>query len=131
MEALSKGIKNLGKHIENVNKFGVPAVVAINKFISDTEEEIEFIKKYCKELGAEVSIAEVWEKGGNGGLELADKVLDTIENKESKFNPIYEETLNIKQKIETIAQEIYGAEGVDYSKEAEKQISENRKIRFR
>lgn len=75
-----------------------------------------------------MSIAEVWEKGGNGGLELADKVLDTIENKESKFNPIYEETLSIKQKIETIAEEIYGAEGVDYSKEAEKQISEIEKL---
>ncbi len=111
MEALSKGIKNLGKHIENVNKFGVPAVIAINKFISDTEEEIEFIKKYCKELGAEVSIAEVWEKGGNGGLELADKVLDTIESKESKFNPIYEETLNIKQKIETIARKYMEQKG--------------------
>jgi len=122
LDALEKGMENLEKHIENVNKFGVPAVVAINRFPDDTEAELELVKKKCKKLGANVALSEVWAKGGAGGEELANAVVDVLENEESKFEFLYDEKAPIKEKIETIAAEIYGADGVDYSDTALAQI---------
>lgn len=123
MEALAKGFENLEKHIENVGKFGVPAVVAINAFPTDTEKELQFVYDRCKELGAEVALSEVWAKGGEGGIELAQKVLQTIETKPSNFKVLYDEKLPIKEKVAIIAREIYGANGVNYTPEAEKSIA--------
>ncbi|WP_227767968.1 formate--tetrahydrofolate ligase [Zhaonella formicivorans] len=123
MEALAKGFENLQKHIENVAKYGVPAVVAINAFPTDTEKELQFVYDKCRELGAEVALSEVWAKGGEGGKELAQKVLDTIEQKPSNFKVLYETELPIKDKIAKIATEIYGARGVVYTAEAEKTIA--------
>ncbi len=116
--ALGKGIANLGKHMENVSLFGVPAVVALNRFSSDTEAEIEMVRAFVEGKGAEFAVSEVWEKGGEGGIELADKVLHTLENKESSYKPLYSLELTLQEKIETIAKKIYGADGVSYSKEA-------------
>lgn len=123
LEALKKGIVNLEKHIENVQKFGVPVVVTLNSFISDTEAEYEFIKNFCEERGCEFALSEVWAKGGEGGVALAEKVLHTLETKESKFHTLYEDNLSLKEKIETIAKEIYGADGVEYAPAAEKQLA--------
>ncbi|AGK99263.1 formate--tetrahydrofolate ligase [Clostridium pasteurianum] len=128
VDALKNGIENLGKQIENVKKYGVPVVVAINKFITDSNDELDFIEKYCRDLGVRVSLTEVWEKGGEGGLDLADNVLDIIENENSDFKYIYDEKKTIKEKLETIAREIYGAEGVTYTTAAEKQIAELEKF---
>lgn len=128
VDALKNGIENLGKQIENVKKYGVPVVVAINKFITDSDDELAFIEKYCEDLGVRVSLTEVWEKGGEGGLNLADNVLDIIENENSDFKYIYDEKKTIKEKLETIAKEIYGAEGVTYTTAAEKQIAELEKF---
>ncbi|TDO77659.1 formate-tetrahydrofolate ligase [Halanaerobium saccharolyticum] len=122
LDALEKGIENLEKHLENVNKFGVPAVVAINRFPDDTEAELELVRKKCEKLGVKVALSEVWAKGGEGGEELANAVVDVLENKESKFKFLYDEKAPIKDKIETIAAEIYGADGVDYSDTAQAQI---------
>jgi len=124
IEALSKGIQNLEKHIENIKKFGVPVIVAINKFISDTENEINFIKEFCDKLGVKIALSDVWAKGGDGGIELAEKVVDTIEKQQCNFKPLYEVNLNIKEKINIIAKEIYGADGVDFDKNALKDIKE-------
>jgi formate--tetrahydrofolate ligase len=124
VESLAKGIVNLEKQIENVKKYGVPVVVAINKFITDSSEEVEFIDKYCKNLGVKVALTEVWEKGGQGGVELAETVLATIDENKSNFKPIYDSELSIKEKITTIAKEIYGADGVSFSVAAQKQIQE-------
>ncbi|MFW5787359.1 MAG: formate--tetrahydrofolate ligase [Halanaerobiales bacterium] len=121
LDALAEGIENLEKHIENVQKFGVPLVVAINRFPHDTEAELDLIREKCENLGAEVALSEVWAKGGEGGLELGEKVLKAID-KDSEFRFLYDEKLPIKEKIETIAREIYGADGVNYSSKAEKQI---------
>lgn len=123
LEALAKGFENLEKHIENVGKFGVPAVVAINAFPTDTEAELKYIYDRCNEMGAEVALSEVWAKGGEGGKELAQKVLDTIENKTSNFKPLYDVELSIKEKLEIIAKEVYGADGVQYTPVAEKDIA--------
>ncbi len=123
LEALAKGIVNLEKHIENVQKFGVPCVVTLNSFVTDTEAEYEFIKKFCEERGCEFALSEVWAKGGEGGVALAEKVLHTLETKESNFKPIYEDELSLKEKIETIAKEIYGADGVEFAPAAEKQLA--------
>ncbi len=123
LEALAKGIVNLEKHIENVQKFGVPVVVTLNSFVTDTEAEYEFIKKFCEERGCEFALSEVWAKGGEGGVALAEKVLHTLETKESKFKPIYEDSLSLKEKIETIAKEIYGADGVEFAPAADKQLA--------
>lgn len=123
LDALAKGIVNLEKHIENLQKFGVPVVVTLNSFITDTEAEYEYIKKFCEDRGCEFALAQVWEKGGKGGIDLANKVLETLENKESKFKPLYDTKLPIKEKIETVAKEIYGADGVNYSPEAQKAIA--------
>jgi formate--tetrahydrofolate ligase len=128
VEALSKGIENLEKQIENIKKYGVPVVVAINKFMADTQEEINYISEFCGEMGVKVALTEVWEKGAEGGQELANKVLDTIENEISNFKVLYDHNLTIKEKIHTIATEIYGADGVEYSSAANKQISEIEKL---
>jgi formate--tetrahydrofolate ligase len=122
MEALRKGIANLEKHIENIHKFGVPIVVTLNKFATDTEEELDFVKKFCEERNCEFALSEVWEKGGEGGIELANKVLDTLENKSSEFKFLYDDELPLKSKIEKIATEIYGADGVDFEKSAIKEL---------
>ncbi len=123
LDALKKGIVNLEKHIENLQKYGVPVVVTLNSFITDTQAETDFIEQFCKERGCEFALSEVWEKGGEGGIALAEKVLETLEKKESNFRPIYEDSLSLKEKIETVAKEIYGADGVTYAPAAEKELS--------
>lgn len=123
VEALKRGIVNLEKHIENIQKYDVPVIVALNSFVSDTEAEYEFIRKFCEEKGCEFALAEVWAKGGEGGTALAKKVLETLETKESHFHPLYEDELSLKEKIETVAREIYGARGVIYEPAAEKQLA--------
>ncbi len=122
LPALKKGIVNLQKHMENLGKFGVPVVVALNRFISDTEEEIQYVQEFCENHGCEFSLCEVWEKGGEGGIDLAKKVMTTMETKESQYKPLYDLNLSIKEKISTIAREIYGAEGVTYDPAAEAAI---------
>ena len=122
LEALKKGIVNLEKHIENLQKFGVPVVVTLNSFITDTEEETAFIEKFCKDRECEFALAEVWEKGGEGGVALANKVLETLETKKSSFKPLYEDDLSLKEKIEKVAKEIYGADGVTYAPAAEREL---------
>ena len=122
LEALKKGIVNLEKHIENLQKFGVPVVVTLNSFITDTKEETDYIEKFCKDRGCEFALSEVWEKGGEGGIELANRVLYTLENKESNFKVLYDDSLSFKEKIEKIAKEIYGADGVTYTAAAEKEL---------
>lgn len=121
--ALEQGMANLAKHIENMNKFGLPAVVAINVFPTDTEQELAFVVKACQALGAEVALSEVWAKGGEGGISLAQKVLQAVD-KASRFQFLYDETAPIKVKIEAIAREVYGAAGVSYTAAAEKTIAE-------
>lgn len=130
MEALKKGIVNLEKHIENLQKYGVPVVVTLNSFITDTENEINFVRKFCEERNCEFAISEVWEKGGEGGIALAQKVLDTLAKKESHFKVLYEDELSLKEKIETVAKEIYGADGVIYSSAAEKQLKKLEDLGF-
>ncbi len=122
LEALEAGICNLGKHIENLKLYGVPIVVTLNNFITDTEKEIEFVKQYCEERGCMCTVAKVWEKGGEGGINLANAVLETIENKKSEFKPLYDDSLSIKDKIREIATKIYGADDVTYSPEALKAL---------
>ena len=122
LEALKKGIVNLEKHIENVQKFGVPCVVTLNQFVTDTDAELAFVKEFCEERGCEFALAQVWEKGGEGGVALAEKVMKTIEEKESNYHPLYDTELPIKEKIETIAKEIYGASSVTYDMAAAKSI---------
>ncbi len=122
LEALAKGIVNLEKHIENLQKYGVPVVVTLNSFVSDTKAETDFVENFCKERGCEFALSEVWEKGGEGGVALAEKVLETLETKESHFHVLYEDSLSLKEKIETVAREIYGADGVTYSAAAEKEL---------
>ncbi|MCR5817275.1 MAG: formate--tetrahydrofolate ligase [Ruminococcus sp.] len=124
VEALEKGIVNLKTHIENMQKFGVPVVVAINRFASDTDAEIAVIKRVCGEMGVEVSLAEIFAKGGEGGTDLAQKVVSTIESKPSNYKPLYDEKLPVKEKIETLAREIYRADGVVYTAQAEKALKE-------
>ncbi|MEE0751742.1 formate--tetrahydrofolate ligase [Frisingicoccus sp.] len=123
IEALKSGIVNLEKHIENLQKYGVPIVVTLNKYITDTEEELNYIKDFCESRGCEFALSEVWEKGGNGGVELANKVIDTIENKKSDFRVLYPDSYTLKEKIETIAKEIYGADGVTYTAAADKALA--------
>lgn len=128
VSALEKGIKNLEKQIENIKEFNIPVVVAINKFITDSEEEIKFIENFCSNLGIKVSNTEVWEKGGLGGIDLANKILETIEEGDSKFVPIYDINDSIKDKILKISKTIYGADNVNYAPQALKQISEIEKF---
>ncbi len=122
LESLKKGIVNLEKHIENLQKFGVPVVVTLNSFVTDTKEEIAFVENFCKERNCEFALSEVWEKGGEGGIELAKKVLDTLDHKEAHFKPLYDDEMSLMDKIKTIATEIYGADDVTYSKAALKEL---------
>lgn len=126
--AVQKGIQNLEKQIENVKKFGVPVVVAVNKFITDSAEEVEFVEKFCAERGVKAVLTEVWEKGGEGGVPLANAVVDVIETETSKFNVLYDDKLPLKEKILTITKEVYGGRGVNYTPQAEKQIAELEKL---
>ena len=130
MDALRKGIVNLEKHIENLQKFGVPVVVTLNKFITDTDDETNFVKDFCENMGADFALAEVWEKGGDGGIELANRVLQTIESKQSNFAPIYPLDISIEDKIKTICTEIYGAEDVVFEPAARKQMDILTKLGF-
>ena len=122
VDALKKGIVNLEKHIENLKLYGVPVVVTLNSFITDTEAEISYVKNFCEERGAEFALSEVWEKGGEGGMALAEKVLKTLSEKESHFKPLYEDDLSLTEKIETIAKKIYGAGSITVSAAAKKQL---------
>lgn len=124
VEAVAKGIENLEKQIENIREFGVPVVVAINKFLTDSNEELKFIEDFCNKINVEVALSEVWEKGGEGGVELAEKVIDICENGTSNFRVLYDEELSIKEKVSAIAEKIYGASGVAYTASALKQIKE-------
>jgi formate--tetrahydrofolate ligase len=130
LDALAKGFENLEKHIENIHKFGVPAIVAVNEFPTDTEAELNYVLERCKSLGAEAVLSEVWGKGGEGGIELAKAVVEVCETKESNFKPLYDVEESIKSKIEKIAKEVYGADGVDYTKTCEKQIANIEKLGF-
>ena len=128
LEALEKGFGNLEKHIENVHKFGVPVVVAINKFPTDTEAELKLVEDKCNAMGVEVVLSEVWEKGGNGGVDLAKKVVELSEGEKSNFKPLYDLDMPIKEKIETIAMQVYGGAGVEFSSKALKEIQKYEKI---
>lgn len=131
LEALEKGLPNLLKHVENITKvFGLPAVVAINRFPMDTEAELKLVEDKCKELGVNVALSEVWAKGGEGGIEVAKEVLRLIDEEENNFQFCYEEDLSIKEKINSIATKIYGADGVDFTKEAEKEIAKFERLGF-
>lgn len=130
VEALKKGIANLQKHIENVKKYNVPVVVTLNQFITDAQEELDFVESFCKENGCEFALSKVWEKGGEGGVELANKVIETLETKESNFKPLYSDELSLKEKIETVAKEIYGAASVTYDVAAAKAIERLTELGF-
>ena len=122
LEAVKKGICNLEKHIENLQKYGVPVVVTLNAFVTDTEEEVAYIRSFCEARGCAFALSEVWAKGGEGGKALAEKVIETLETKTSSFHPIYEDDCSLKDKIETVAKEIYGADGVTYAPAAQKML---------
>ena len=130
LEALKKGIVNLEKHIENVQQYGVPVVVTLNSFVTDTEAEVKFVEDYCRQRNCDFALSRVWEKGGEGGIELAEQVLNTLENKKSDFRPIYDPDMSLEDKIKTLATRIYGADGVDYSSKAKKQMTELEKLGF-
>ena len=130
LDALAKGIVNLEKHIENIQKYGVPVIVTLNSFVTDTDAENAFIEKFCRERGCEFALSEVWETGGEGGFDLAQKVLETLETKESDFHTLYNDELSLKDKIRTIAQEIYGAHDVVYEPAAEKQLAKIESMGF-
>jgi formate--tetrahydrofolate ligase len=130
VEALKDGIANLEKQIENIKKFKITPVVAINKFVTDSSEEVEFIKDFCDRIGVKVALCDVWAKGGEGGIDLANIVLDALENSESNFEPIYDKEKSIREKIFTIASEIYGADKVNYTPAAKKQIDELEKFKL-
>lgn len=121
--ALKKGISNLEKHIENISKYDVPVIVTLNSFVTDTDAENDFIRRFCEERGCEFALSEVWEKGGEGGIALAEKVVETLETKESNFHTLYEDSLSLEEKIETVSKEIYGADGVVFEPVAKKQLS--------
>lgn len=130
VEALSRGIVNLEKHIENVKKYGVPIVVTLNRFLSDTEAELEFVRRFCEDRDCEFALSEVWEKGGEGGKELGKAVLHTLETKESHFAPLYSDELSLFEKIETVSKEIYGADGVECSAKVKKQLKKLEELGF-
>ncbi len=123
LDALKKGIANLEKHIENISKYDVPVVVTLNSFITDTDAENDFIRRFCEERGCEFALSEVWEKGGEGGIALAEKVVETLETKQSNFHPLYDDELSLEEKIETVSKEIYGADGVVFEPAAKKQLA--------
>lgn len=130
LTALARGIVNLEKHIENLQKYGVPVVVTLNSFITDTKAEYEYVKKFCEDRGCEFALSEVWEKGGEGGVELANKVLHTLENKESNFHVLYPDEMSLKDKIAAVASEIYGADGVSYAPTADKALKRIEEMGF-
>ncbi|MBC5687755.1 formate--tetrahydrofolate ligase [Mediterraneibacter sp. NSJ-55] len=130
LEALEKGIVNLEKHIENMQKYGVPIIVTLNSFVTDTKAEHEFVRRFCEEKGCQFALSEVWEKGGEGGIALAEKVLDTLEHKESNFHTLYPDEMSLEDKIETIAKEIYGAANVLYEPAAKKQLAKIASLGF-
>lgn len=130
LEALKKGIVNLEKHIENVAKYDVPCIVTLNQFVSDTEAELAYVKEFCEERGCEFALSQVWERGGDGGVELANKVVETIETKESHFHYLYEDDLSLEEKMETIAKEIYGAGEVILEPAAKQQIARIESLGF-
>ncbi|MBO5450180.1 MAG: formate--tetrahydrofolate ligase [Lachnospiraceae bacterium] len=130
LDALKKGIVNMEKHIENLQKYGVPVVVTLNSFMTDTEEEISYVRSFCEERNCEFALSTVWEKGGEGGIELAQKVLDTLEKKESHFKLLYPDEMSLKEKIETVAKEIYGADGVQFSPASLKQLQKLTELGF-
>lgn len=130
LDALKKGIVNLEKHIKNLQKYGVPVVVTLNSFITDTEDEISYVRSFCEERNCEFALSSVWEKGGEGGIELAQKVLETLEKKESHFKLLYPDDMSLKDKIETVAKEIYGADGVQFSPVALKQLQKLTELGF-
>ena len=130
LEALKAGIVNLEMHIENVQKFGVPVIVTLNSFVTDTEEEVEFVKNFCEERDCAFALCEVWAHGGEGGIALAEKVLETLETKPSNFKPLYEKEDTLKNKINIIAKEIYGADGVTFAPAAAKQLANLEKLGF-
>lgn len=130
MQALKAGIVNLEKHIENIAKFGVPCVVTLNRFVTDTSAELTFVQKFCESHGCEFALSEVWEKGGEGGIALATQLVETIETKTSAFHYLYEEDKSLKEKMTTIAQEIYGAGEVIFDVAAEQQISHIEKLGY-
>ena len=130
LDALAKGIVNLEKHIENIQKYGVPVIVTLNSFITDTDAENEFIRRFCEERGCRFALSRVWEKGGEGGIELAREVLDTLETRESHFHPLYDDSFSLEDKIECIAKEIYGADGVVYEPAAKRQLAKIAELGF-
>ncbi|MBO4748751.1 MAG: formate--tetrahydrofolate ligase, partial [Lachnospiraceae bacterium] len=130
MDALKKGIVNLEKHIENLQKYDVPVVVTLNSFVTDTEAETAYVREFCESRGCEFALSEVWAKGGEGGIALAEKVLKTLEEKESHFHPLYPDDLSLTQKIETVAKEIYGAGSVKYAPAAVKQLKKLEELGF-
>ena len=130
LEALKKGIVNLEKHIENIQKYDVPVVVTLNSFLTDTEAENDYIRRFCEERGCEFALSEVWEKGGEGGIALAEKVLETLETKESHFHTLYRDEASLAEKIETISKEIYGADGVVFEPAAKKQLAKITELGF-
>ncbi len=130
LEALEKGIVNLEKHIENLHKYGVPVVVTLNSFVTDTEKEIAFVRSFCEQRNCDFALSEVWAKGGEGGIELAKKVLETLETKESRFEVLYDNDLGLKEKIETVAKEIYGAGNVNFAPTALKQLAKLEELGF-
>lgn len=130
LEALKKGISNLEKHIENLQKYGVPIVVTLNSFITDTEAEVSFVEQFCKAKGCEFALSKVWELGGEGGIPLAEKVLETLETKESHFKVLYDDELSLKEKITAVAKEIYGAGSVNFTPAVMKQISRLESLGF-
>lgn len=130
LEALSRGIVNLEKHIENIQKYGVPVVVTLNSFVSDTHAEYELIRGFCEEHGCEFALSEVWAKGGEGGEALAKKVLETLKQKESHYHPLYPDEMSLKDKVNTVATEIYGAEGVSYTPAAAKSMARIEEMGF-
>ena len=130
LEALAKGICNLEKHIENLQKYDVPIVVTLNSFLTDTEAEYEYIRNFCEERGCEFALSEVWAKGGEGGIALAEKVIKTLEEKESHFHVLYPDEMPLKEKIETVAREIYGADGVNFDPAALKTLDNLTKLGF-
>lgn len=129
-EALKKGIVNLEKHIENLQQYGVPIVVTLNQFITDSEAELAYVKEFVENMGCDFALAKVWEKGGEGGLELASKVVDILENKKADFKMLYEDDMSLEDKIATIATKIYGANGVTYTASAKKQLAQITELGF-
>ena len=130
LEALKKGIVNLEKHIENIAKYKIPCVVTLNRFLSDSDAELAYVQEFCESRGCAFALSEVWEKGGEGGIELANKVLETLDSKKSNFVPLYDEKLSIREKIETIAKEIYGASNVTYAPAASQEINRLEKLGY-